>query len=582
MKCTLAVLVVVLLASGVARADVTLFDFTKGRDVDEWHGVPLGKDGSVTLTPGAEPFWTCWSVVDNWENFGKLVLDVDAAADGAEVCVGVSDDDEATVAVAARLKKGPNTIALGVKELFEAGIQTQHVRGIVFFARKMPCVVTPRKVALVGQAADLLQAVRRGVRVLTDAEGRAANFYWSYSHWARRVAAVEKHAASGKRSFEMKFSGKGFVSGWGRFAHDWRGYDTLACEVTNPADKPLELTVQLKDTWVAMFSKAYVASKTFTLPARKQTTVRFPLADLAGKSGSAGEGKLNRKYIQQMLFRVQEEDLPAKLYVDDIRLVGKEGDAFENQLAAADIPKFGFERHAPKLKLASDFRTIDVPEPKGGYGTLRVGAARVKLDAKIGYRMGSVASKAEGILDDVHVRVFMLQEEGKDLIAWANIENIYVPGRNEVTAFVGDKLGVKPENVFWSSTHNHNCPAPWARKAFNQNAIDAFCEAAAKAKASMKPVRLALATTQARFNFNRVLAGPDGKYYSTLDAKYMSCLYDSRPTDTDLAMLWFVGEDKRPVAGVVYYTGHANMNCRVLPWVSGDYTGWSQRLLEAS
>ncbi|HUW57275.1 MAG TPA: hypothetical protein VMZ92_11630 [Planctomycetota bacterium] len=582
---TIMVVLLALPVLGAGEAETLFFDFTTPREMDEWHGgtaVHLNAPGTVVeLEPGGEPFWTCWSMPQDWEPFAELVIELDLVKGGKDLCVAVSDDEEYTVALETTLEHGgTRTIRVPVKQLYESGIQTQHVRGVALFTRVPDVAVRVRKVALAGKGGDLSASVRRGTRMLADAEGRDADFFWSYSHWARRVAAVEKHPVSGKRSFEMKFAGKSPVSGWGRFAHDWRGYDALAFDVFNPKDKPVTLTVELKDTWVSFFSKAYVSSHAFELPPGATTKLSIPLAGLEGKQGGSGAvGRLNLKYVQQMLFRVDEASQPVDLYVDNIRLVGKPGQAFANAIPAAELPKFGFEHASAKLKLPADLHKITVGAP-GAASTLKAGAARVKITPKVGTRMASVSSNSEGILDDIYVRVLLLQEDGKDLVAWLHIDNLYMPGRVEMPPILQEKLGVKPENIFWSATHTHNSGAPWASKAFTEQIIAGFTEAAEAAAARMNPVRVGIARTNARFNFNRVMKGPDGNTYSTLDAKYMTFLLDSRETDTELATIWFVGDDAQPVAAVVYYTGHANMLCRVMPWISGDWSGWTERLLE--
>jgi len=583
--CNCILLVTVLTAS--AGADVTLFSAWKPDDASMWHGgariVPTADRGTVIyLEKPTQPAWMCWLPVDNWEAYETLVITLDSEQAGRVLGVAVSDDEEYSVAVAVRLAKGENTISLPVARLFAAGLQTRYVRGIALWSRQEAFRVSLDKVRLVGKGGDLSKIARRGTRVLTDAERRDANFFWSYSHWARRVSAVEKHPASGKRSFEMKFSGKHVVSSWGRFPHDWRGYDALTFEVYNPKKKSVRLTVNLKDSWIPLISSAYVVKREFALSAEKTTTVKFPLVNLEGKSGKTGEGKLKPEYIQQMYFQLAEEDTPGRLYIDDIRLVGKPGRAFPNEIARAEVPRFGFEQSSDTLALKANFRKLRIPEPEEGFAKLSVGAAKVRITPKVGTRMASVSSRSEGILDDIYVRVLLLQEEDKDLVVWLHIDNLYIPGRKEVPPLLQEKLGVKPENIFWSATHNHNSGAPWASKTFNQQIVDGFVEAAQTAAATMKPVRMAVATTRTKLNFNRVMKGPDGKIYGMLDAKYMSFLMDSRPTDEELAMIWFVGMDDRPVAGVVYYSGHPNMLCRVIPWISGDWSGWTERLLEAS
>ena len=606
MKKLLALMAVVVLsvASGTS-ADVTLFDFANPQQIDEWHGemkTEAVRGGMVVrFDRTLEPVWSCWSFPQNWEEFDRLVVTFDVAERGRFLALAVSDDEGYTVGTSFLLKEGANEISVPVRKLFEGGLQTRYVRGIALWyparaiwlvgkpephpldAPQNAAPVTIRNVRLTGKGGDLSTCVRFGQRMLDDAERRNSNYFWYYAFEARRTKVVEEHAAAGKRCFMLDFLKPGVVSSYGRFAHDWRGYEALAFDVFNPKDKPVTLTVELKDTWIAFFSRAYVSSHEFTLAPNETTQVTVALAGLEGKQGGRGAlGRLNLEYMQQIVLKVADDACPVKLYVDDVRLVGKPGSAFEDGGAltverTGEIPKFGFETSRETLKLPGDLRNIPLTGP---IGRLKAGAARVKVTPKVGTRLASSNAASEGILDDVYVRVLLLQEEGRDLVAWLHIDNLYMPGRQEVPPLLAEKLGVKPENIFWSATHNHNCGAPWASKVFTQQIIDGFVQAAGEARARMKPVRVGIATTQAKFNFNRVMKGPDGNYYSTLDAKYMRYLEDSRPTDTELATLWFVAADGAPVAGVVYYTGHANMLCRVMPWISGDWPGWTEHFLE--
>ena len=176
----------------------------------------------------------------------------------------------------------------------------------------------------------------------------------------------------------------------------------------------------------------------------------------------------------------------------------------------------------------------------------------------------------------------MMRQEGGDTVAWLHRDHVWASGKKEVSEALAQRLKIKPENIFWSATHDHSSGA-WADKTHQKQMIEGLIEAAEKAHADMKPVRVVIARTHAKFNYNRVIRGPDGKFPSNLyEVKYLSHLMDSRPVDDDLGMIWFVGADHEPVAGLVCYTGHANMLCRVAPVISGDWSGWTERLLEGA
>ena len=583
-KAILLLLAVVVLACAGVCADRTVFDFSSPEQFHEWHGdvrVERADQPGMVIrfeTTG-QPVWTCWSFAEDWEKFERLVIELEAGAE-TELGIALSDHEEFLVGISLPLRKGRNEISVPVRKLFEAGLQIGHMRGIALWARKSPGTVTVRRVRLTGKGVDLSNVPRLGTRILNDAEGRSAEFMFYYSHQARRVRAVHEHAAGGERSLMIILTEKGKVSSWGRFPHDWRGYESYAFEVYNPEEVPVKFEAALWDSHVPFVSNRYIARLPVTLPPKQTTTVTWNLAGLEGESVRAPRGRLKMKYMQSLRFERPNGTDTVKLYVDDLRLVGKPGRAFERMIAPEEIPTFGFEHTRDRLRLAADLKRIRIPGAPAGPSRLRLGAARVKVTPKVGTRMATDQSRSVAVLDDLYVRVLVLQEQGKEPIVWLHRDHVFSGGQPTLKTILAERLKIKPENTFWSATHTHSS-GWWGDKTYREGMMNGFIEATEKAHATMKPVRVAIAKTRARFNYNRVIKGPDGKFPSNLyEVKYLNYLMDSRPADDELAMIWFVGPDEKPVAGIVCYTAHGNMLCRVAPIISGDWSGWTQHLLE--
>ncbi|KPL04831.1 MAG: hypothetical protein AMK75_00380 [Planctomycetes bacterium SM23_65] len=593
-------MVVVVLPSAGACADSTVFDFSSPEQFHEWHGdvrvERADRPGMVLrFEKTGQPVWTCWAFPEDWEKFAKLVIELDADKNGTELGLALSDEGEYLVGISLPLRKGRNEVSVPVRKLFEAGLQIGHMRGIALWARKNPAAVAVRRVRLAGSGVDLSNVPRFGTRVLNDAEGRSAEFMFYYSHQAGRVRAVPEHAAGGERSLMIILTEKGKVSSWGRFPHDWRGYESYAFEAYNPEEVPVKFEAALWDSHVPFVSNRYIARLPVTLPPKQTTTVTWDLAGLEGESVRAPRGRLKMKYVQSLRFERGEGADTIRLYVDNLRLVGKPGRAFERMIAPEEIPKFGFEHARDKLKLpvgpfdrltapsnVDGLKRIRIPDAPARPSRLRVGAARVKVTPRVGTRMATDRSKSVAILDDLYVRVLVLEEQGRDPIVWLHRDHVFSGGQPTVSRILAERLKIKPENTFWSATHTHSS-GWWGDKAYREGMMSGLIEAAEKAHATMKPVRVAIAKTRAKFNYNRVIKGPDGKFPGNLyEMYYLNYLMDSRPTDEGLAMIWFVGPDEKPVAGIVCYTAHGNMLCRVAPVISGDWSGWTQQLLEVA
>lgn len=294
---------VLLVTAIVVWADMKVFDdFSKPEQFDQWMGETTRRPGEtgmlIEFTQIGKSVWTCWSVPDDWEPFESLTLSLESALDAMEIGVAVSDDGEYSVAFPFVLKNGTNTLTVPVKALFENGLQVNYVRGIALWVRANPGAVAVKGVSLVGKG-DLSNCSRRGQRMLSDAEERGANFFWSYSYWEGKVTASEEHAIAGKRSFKTKLSSVPATC-WGRCLPDWRGYDALVLEAYNPAKVLVVLALSIKDAYVELFSKGYVARKDFVL--LRDQAADFAVTSMApfglGSTSRNLQGAINRETFE--------------------------------------------------------------------------------------------------------------------------------------------------------------------------------------------------------------------------------------------------------------------------------------------
>ena len=79
----ISVVLLAFLVLGAGEPETVLFGFGihAEHQVHEWHG-PRPSFGEVPgphvdLKPGGEPYWTCWSMPQDWEPYEKLVIELE-------------------------------------------------------------------------------------------------------------------------------------------------------------------------------------------------------------------------------------------------------------------------------------------------------------------------------------------------------------------------------------------------------------------------------------------------------------------------------------------------------------------------
>ena len=126
------------------------------------------------------------------------------------------------------------------------------------------------------------------------------------------LSATRGESAAHVRFLPHPYPGLNFHEPWS----DWRGYASLAIELANPAQRPLELVVRVHDArHNNEFNDRY--NKRITLPAGARDVFRFPLKDI--RSAPAGRVMDLANIRGVIVFRANDSP-PDEMYVSRLWL----------------------------------------------------------------------------------------------------------------------------------------------------------------------------------------------------------------------------------------------------------------------
>lgn len=197
--------------------------------------------------------------------------------------------------------------------------------------------------------------------------------------------------------------------------------------------------------------------------------------------------------------------------------------------------------------------------------------------------------------------------EGNDLELWATV--LVVEGESGATtgraalvdldlcvlddaqaararSIVGDAAGLPVESVAVGTTHNHSVPVTlelggaWIRRnrelvaPYVESVFEAIARAAAAAAASMRPVRVGVATGSSPLAVNRRMTTPDGRAVVGLNPDGIS--------DPTVTVVRLDGDDDLPVATIVHYACHPIILGPDSTFVTPEYPGIVKRVVEAA
>lgn len=226
---------------------------------------------------------------------------------------------------------------------------------------------------------------------------------------------------------------------------------------------------------------------------------------------------------------------------------------------------------------------------------LRAGVGRVDITPPVGIPAGGWGNQLHEV------------SEGNDLELWATVlvvegDSATGSGRTAIVdldlcvlddaqaararSIVAEAAGLPVENVAVGTTHNHSVPVTlelggaWIRRdrelvaPYVESMFEAIGRAAADAAASMRPVRVGVATGRSPLAVNRRMTTPDGRAAVGLNPGGIS--------DPTVTVVRLDGDDDLPVATIVHYACHPIILGPDNTFVTPEYPGIVKRVVEAA
>lgn len=191
---------------------------------------------------------------------------------------------------------------------------------------------------------------------------------------------------------------------------------------------------------------------------------------------------------------------------------------------------------------------------------------------------------AEGVETDLWATVLALADEG-GMAAVVDLDLVAVtPGdARTIRTEVARVLGLAPEQVRVTETHNHAGPPPstWAwmkegaaalRRYYDQ-LPDRTASAAMAARRALRPARVAAGAGESRVAVNRRERSPDGRMATGVNPDGI--------IDPHVFVVRIDGRDERPLAAIVGYTAHPTTMGPTNRRFSADWPGHLKRTVEA-
>lgn len=237
--------------------------------------------------------------------------------------------------------------------------------------------------------------------------------------------------------------------------------------------------------------------------------------------------------------------------------------------------------NAPGILLAAGclvFSTLYGAAPGG----LRAGAAKVDISPtpdmfplKAGQEYGSVH-------DPLYARALVI-DNGSSKVALISVDTTSLPYGTELVKAVTGELGIPPEHLIMSATHDHNAPTGGSSRQENAPKTPYFTilrngivNAARQANAKLQPARVGYGTGKAYINTNR-----DEK----IGEGYHMGYQPEGPSDKTVAVLTVTNSQGEPIAIYANYAVHAVVMYRTHTLdgkvqITGDLAGWTSKYLE--
>lgn len=197
---------------------------------------------------------------------------------------------------------------------------------------------------------------------------------------------------------------------------------------------------------------------------------------------------------------------------------------------------------------------------------LKAGVGRSVITPHVGAELVGYFNRpggSQGVHDDLNARALVL-DDGQLALALCSVELCYLRAREvqQVRAAVASRCGLRPENIFIFATHTHGGPAGHNAQDWDRPLPEIIADALVAAFESRQPARIGAGFGQLiGYNINR--------------------RWLNRPADPSVGVIRVDTAAGRPLAVLGNYACHAVVLGYDNYRITGDWPGYSSRLLEA-
>jgi neutral ceramidase len=220
---------------------------------------------------------------------------------------------------------------------------------------------------------------------------------------------------------------------------------------------------------------------------------------------------------------------------------------------------------------------------------LYVGAAKSNITPKLGSHMqGSFADRvAEDVYDELYAQAVVLQNEQNAIaIVVCDVIGLYKRHVDMAKERAAELTGIPAENIFISATHTHYGPntlelAHLPHEAeYTEWAMAKTADAVKLAHNRLQAARVGHASGSCpEETRNRRWQMKDGTVQMNPGYQNLECLRPAGPTDPEVAVSVFIGEDSLPIAAITNYSLHY-VSSPASNTISANYFGAFGRALQ--
>jgi hypothetical protein len=220
-------------------------------------------------------------------------------------------------------------------------------------------------------------------------------------------------------------------------------------------------------------------------------------------------------------------------------------------------------------------------------GSFQAGVGRVDITPPLSAPHASWGAQVHVFAEDVDLPLTctaLVVDDGTTRAAWIDFDLIILstPETQKIQARVGEEIGIPPELVRVSVTHNHAGPPPsswdWAKagveamKAYYALLPDYAAGAARLAVEKLQPARVGVGKGESHVAVNRRETAPDGRTVTGTNPE--------GPIDPEVFVMRIDALDGSPIVAAIGYTMHPTTLGPSNKKLSADWPGYLKRTVE--